>query len=102
MKRALAGLAIVGALTTGGCGHHHPAPQPTPSPTTFSVSPTHTVPPVVDPTTTVPLPTAPSRSSMPTQTPTVAAVKGGITCKDGSVSHATNRRGACSHHGGVA
>jgi hypothetical protein len=26
---------------------------------------------------------------------------GGILCNDGSVSHAQNRQGACSHHGGI-
>jgi hypothetical protein len=26
----------------------------------------------------------------------------GIPCKDGSVSHAAHRRGACAHHGGIA
>lgn len=25
----------------------------------------------------------------------------GILCKDGTVSHAKTRRGACSHHGGI-
>ena len=25
----------------------------------------------------------------------------GIECKDGTISHAKTRRGACSHHGGI-
>jgi hypothetical protein len=27
---------------------------------------------------------------------------GGFRCKDGTISHARHRQGACSHHGGIA
>jgi hypothetical protein len=29
-------------------------------------------------------------------------IKRTAVCRDGSISHSKNRRGACSHHGGVA
>jgi hypothetical protein len=31
-----------------------------------------------------------------------ATAESGITCRDGTISHAAHRRGACSHHGGIA
>lgn len=32
---------------------------------------------------------------------TTTTTSAGIVCKDGTVSHAKTRRGACSHHGGI-
>ena len=34
-------------------------------------------------------------------TTTATNTSAGIPCKDGTVSHAKTRRGACSHHGGI-
>lgn len=34
-------------------------------------------------------------------TPSPDAGPSGIKCKDGTYSHAANRQGACSHHGGI-
>jgi len=36
-----------------------------------------------------------------TTTTTTTNPSAGIVCKDGTVSHAKTRRGACSHHGGI-
>ncbi|OQS41015.1 hypothetical protein B0T45_09275 [Chromobacterium haemolyticum] len=40
----------------------------------------------------------------PALTPTVATTpqQGPFSCRDGWVSHAQHRQGACSHHGGIA
>jgi hypothetical protein len=62
-----------------------PAPSPTPHQATARKVTTHRA--TVRPT--------PRRT---TQTPT----SGVIMCRDGSVSHAQHRQGACSHHGGIA
>src|SRR5436309_15520813 len=40
-------------------------------------------------------------SSSKTHKPKTTDNSAGIPCRDGTVSHAKNRRGACSHHGGV-
>lgn len=34
--------------------------------------------------------------------PTSTSTGGPYTCKDGTISHAKHRQGACSHHGGIA
>ena len=66
-----------------------PAPTPTPPLTPMSV-PTRSGDPLP-----VPRPTAPRTTSA---VPTGASAQ----CKDGSYSHSKNRRGTCSHHGGVS
>jgi hypothetical protein len=81
---------------------------PVPAPSTAAPSPQ-----VNPPTTSVAVPRASTRAR--TRASTNSAVRAGsggaednnpagaiAQCKDGMYSHATHRRGACGHHGGVA
>jgi hypothetical protein len=74
----------------GACSHHGgiaaAAPAPAPAPTT-----TRTLPPMSAPR------SAPTPSRMG-QVPAGASAQ----CRDGTYSYSKNRRGTCSHHGGVA
>lgn len=38
----------------------------------------------------------------PTPDPPKFVAPQGIRCKDGTISHARHRQGACSHHGGIS
>ncbi len=47
-------------------------------------------------------PTSYSSSSAGSQPTAVPYTGGGIPCRDGTISHAAHRQGACSYHGGIA
>ena len=71
-----------------------PAAAPVHAPAPFRPAPA----PRVAPTSVAPAPVAPAHAGGPT------AGSAGATgqCKDGTYTHATQHRGACSRHGGVA
>jgi len=92
-KRVLVMLAMAGSLLLSGCGA---APNPITAPTAPPTSVKSPIPaPKVTPHRTIARPHH-TKTSMP------SAGGAPFRCKDGTVSHAAHRRGACSHHGGIA
>lgn len=80
------------AVTLGGCGTYTATPSATPSSPAPTATPTLTPRPKVSPT-----------SHPSAQAPYAAAKAAGATavCDDESWSYSKDRRGTCSHHGGV-
>lgn len=97
---------LLAALMLTGC---QDAPPPTPVVTEAPVTEApHPAVSTDDPLLSLIDPTAPDDDPLDPAEPNVDPLPteppGGsvLHCRDGSVSHAKHRRGACSHHGGVA